>query len=167
MRRPPFASRQYGLTLIEVAAVLAITATLAVAGTKFSTDWVYSSQIREAKSQLISAYEHAKALALRNPCNAEGVAAASSLRVEKLSSGQLLIQVQASGSNASCSQFFSQHAQAWQVTLAKGVQLSLQNSENFPMSLGLDKLGMPTTGQPYRFSLRKDQAGPVEEGFLQ
>ncbi|MBP3981813.1 prepilin-type N-terminal cleavage/methylation domain-containing protein [Acidovorax sp. JG5] len=69
-----------GFTLIELLVTLAILAMLLLMAAPLATDWVHGARTLQARGTLVQGFAQAKALALRNPCeapNATGTHAAS------------------------------------------------------------------------------------------
>lgn len=120
-----------GFTLIEMLVVLAISALLALAGTQLAIDWVHSAHTRQARSQLMSALEETKALALRNPCEARLPQAAAQL-VAVQQGAVVVLQVTAvkhSSSPTGCDAMASSLAPHWDSRLPAGVGLQLNSQD--------------------------------------
>lgn len=78
--RPATAAR--GFTLIELLVTVAIVAVLALMAAPLTIDWVHGARTLQARGTLVQAYASAKALALRNPCEAPNASGASAATLE-------------------------------------------------------------------------------------
>jgi prepilin-type N-terminal cleavage/methylation domain-containing protein len=74
-------SAQTGFTLIELLVALSIMVALLLSLAPFASDWVHSSQTRDARAKLILAYGVTKGAALRNPQAIQGAEPAASLKI--------------------------------------------------------------------------------------
>jgi type IV pilus assembly protein PilA len=71
--------RHRGFTLIELMVTIAIVALLALVSAPMALSWVNGARVADARAKLTQGFGKAKALALRNPGQVTGAAAAASL----------------------------------------------------------------------------------------
>lgn len=117
-----------GFTLIELLICLSITVLLLLISVPLGRTWVANAHIAQAESQLLQAYERAKALALRNPNGVAGATATATLTVNNTTYS---LTVQDSGGTA-----------MWNATMPSDVTATLGGS-TCNNQLALDNNGLP------------------------
>lgn len=164
---------QRGLSLIEVVVALVILVVLLAAGTQLTSTWVHNSQTQDARTKLAWGYEQAKAMALRNPCRAEGQEAAAHLvAVQKDDTVELYLQAGIVGGNASTCDFLLRNpAPQWRAYLPAGVVLSINDKSlaagSAPLVMQIDSRGAPLNAPYFSYRLRKGSDTSDETGLLQ
>lgn len=133
-------SREYGVTLIELAVVLLIIGLLALAASPLTSSWTTNSDLHTAAGQLNQAFSHARAAALRNAAGVVGNQPAARITFEP-AARELKVCTTPSGP---CNNVL------WRATLPSGVQLSLAGA-SFPVEL--NNRGQPVA--PFTASLSK------------
>ena len=158
-----------GFTLIELMVVLSVMALLMLVAAPLGADWVHSAQTRQARSKLQSGYGLAKALAMRNPCQAQGTESAAVLRAVQ-ADGALQLQVQAVRDDtvqATLGVCATPPAPLWRATLQGGVALVLAGTAvtpATPAAIALDSRGQPLGSTA--FSVHKGSAANDETAQL-
>jgi len=127
-------TRQSGITLIELMIVVAIIGLLAVVTTPFTQGWIDEARVNDARSLLHRGYAEAKALALRNPENAQGNQVAACLL---LSDGVLLVR-ESQPSGAACN-----GDTVWQGDWPSGVDLIDESDEREITEIHINNRGQP------------------------
>lgn len=143
-----------GFTLIELLVTLAILALLLFMAAPLATDWVHGSRTLHARGTLIQGFAQAKALALRNPCEAPNATGAHSATLEARTDGATVtLNVLAQGGN-SCT-YLDPDARPnpqWSASLPGGVVLILGGvtlTSGTPLTLALDSRGMLAASTPF------------------
>ena len=166
--RPATAAR--GFTLIELLVTVAIVAVLALMAAPLTIDWVHGARTLQARGTLVQAYASAKALALRNPCEAPNASGASAATLEADTDGATItLRVRAQGA-AGCSYLATHPNPQWEGRLPDGVALTLGGTlpaPGTPRTLALDNRGLPTgSGNVTQFVLRRGGTQNDETGTL-
>ena len=126
--------RQRGLTLLETAITLTISALLVALGASFATSWTHNAQISQAQTAVQHAYSATKALALQNPTRQQMNSAAAVLCFASSA-----VSVYA---GSACS-----GTAVWQAALPAGVNVlfGAPTPNATPSCIALDNVGAPTT----------------------
>ena len=163
-----------GFTLIELLVTLAILAMLLLMAAPLATDWVHGAQTLQARGTLVQGFAQAKALALRNPCeapNATGTHAASLQATTDDATVTLKVLAQG-GSDPTqvgsyCTHLGARPNPQWSASLPGGVGLILNGTpltSSTPLTVELDNRGLPATSIP--FILRRGGNQNDETGTL-
>ena len=159
-----------GFTLIELMVTLAILAMLLLMAAPLAADWVHGARTLQARGTLVQGFENAKALALRNPCeapNATGAHAAAALEA-KIEGTTVTLNVLALPQGVSgCALLDARPNPQWTARLPDGVGLTLNGTlltTGTPLTVNLDNRGLPAASIP--FTLRRGGHQNDETGTL-
>lgn len=127
-------SRQRGLTLIETAITLTISALLVALGASFASTWTHNAQVSQAQTAVQHAYSATKALALQNP---NGQTMNSAAAILCFSSGAVAVYP-----GSACS-----GTAVWQAAIPSGVSILFGSPtpNTAPSCIALDNAGSPTS----------------------
>lgn len=160
---------QRGFTLIELLVTLAILALLLLMAAPLASDWVHGSRTLQARGALIQGFAQAKALALRNPCEAPNGTGAHAATLEAQTDGTTItLNVLAQG-DGTCT-YLDADARPnpqWSASLPAGVTLILGGTTlapGTPLKLELDNRGTSAADAP--FILRRGGNQNDETGTL-
>lgn len=131
-----------GFSLIELVVTLAILAILLLMAVPFTTSWVQSARVNDAKSKLLQSYELARALAQRNPNDTRAPAVAAGIKVD---GETLLVCLGNPASTATCVKDAS--AVKWWSALPAGTTVVVGTAGN--TTLGLDNTGLPLSASNF------------------
>lgn len=168
----PRCFKQQGLTLIEIMVAFSIMVVLLLAGTQLTAAWVHGSQTHEAETKLLWSYEQAKALALRNPCQADGTQTAASLVATRTQDTvELQLLAGSDMSTPSCGFLGSRPNPQWKTSLAPGVALQLNGKTveqgQAPIVLRFSNQGRPLQAAAFAYLLSKGSPSNDEADTLQ
>ena len=156
-----------GFTLIELLVTLAILALLLLMAAPLATDWVHSARTLQAKGTLVQGFAQAKALALRNPCEAPNATGVHATTLEAETDGATVtLSVLAQGGSG-CAHLAARPNPQWSARLPDGVALALDGTalaSGTPRTLELDNRGLPAAAIP--FTLRRGGTQNDETGML-
>jgi len=144
--------RVQGLTLIEILVTLTILVALLMTAVPFTIDWGHSAKTLEAKGTLVQAYSHAKALALRNPCNIAVSASTNTAANLQISTDGMTIAL-AVQAPIGCT-----YTHGWSASLPSGVTLAIGTASPIsptsgtPINIAIDNRGMPTVATDFVLS---------------
>ena len=168
-----------GFTLIELLVTLAILAMLLLMAAPLATDWVHGARTLQARGTLVQGFAQAKALALRNPCeapkpklNASGTRPAATLKATT-DDATVTLEVLAQDDSVLapgeivCTHLSARPNPQWSASLPGGVGLTLNGTpltSSTPLTVELDNRGLPATSIP--FILRRGGNQNDETGTL-
>lgn len=156
-----------GFTLIELLVTLAILAMLLLMAAPLATDWVHGARTLQARGTLVQGFAQAKALALRNPCEAPNATGTHAASLEaKTDDATVTLNVLAQGGSG-CTHLSARPNPQWSARLPGGVGLTLNGTpltSSTPITVELDNRGLPATSIP--FILRRGGNQNDETGTL-
>jgi len=161
---------QRGFTLIELMIVVAIVAVLALMAAPLTPDWVHGARTLQARGTLVQGFENAKALALRNPCEAPNATGAHAAALQAKTEGTTVtLNVLALPQGVSgCALLGARPNPQWTARLPDGVGLTLNGTllttSSTPLTVKLDNRGLPAASIP--FTLRRGGHQNDETGTL-
>ena len=152
-----------GFTLIELMVTLAILAMLLLMAAPLAADWVHGARTLQARGTLVQGFENAKALALRNPCEAPNATGAHAAVLQAQTDGATVtLNVLAQGGSGCAPN------PQWTARLPEGVSLTLNGTllttSSTPLTVELDNRGLPAASMP--FTLRRGGHQNDETGTL-
>lgn len=157
-----------GFTLIELMVTLAILAMLLLMAAPLAADWVHGARTLQARGTLVQGFENAKALALRNPCEAPNATGAHAAVLQAQTDGvTVTLNVLAQGGSG-CALLGARPNPQWTARLPDGVGLTLNGTllttSSTPLTVNLDNRGLPAASIP--FTLRRGGNQNDETGTL-
>lgn len=157
-----------GFTLIELMVTLAILAMLLLMAAPLAADWVHGARTLQARGTLVQGFENAKALALRNPCEAPNATGAHAAALQAQTDGATVtLNVLAQGGSG-CALLGARPNPQWTARLPDGVGLTLNGTllttSSTPLTVQLDNRGLPAASIP--FILRRGGHQNDETGTL-
>ena len=158
-----------GFTLIELMVTLAILAMLLLMAAPLAADWVHGARTLQARGTLVQGFENAKALALRNPCEAPNATGAHAAVLQAQTDGATVtLNVLALPQGVSgCALLDARPNPQWTARLPDGVGLTLNGTlltTGTPLTVNLDNRGLPAASIP--FILRRGGPQNDETGTL-
>ena len=158
-----------GFTLIELMVTLAILAMLLLMAAPLAADWVHGARTLQARGTLVQGFENAKALALRNPCEAPNATGAHAAVLQAQTDGTTVtLNVLALPQGVSgCALLDARPNPQWTARLPDGVGLTLNGTlltTGTPLTVNLDNRGLPAASIP--FTLRRGGNQNDETGTL-
>ena len=158
-----------GFTLIELMVTLAILAMLLLMAAPLAADWVHGARTLQARGTLVQGFENAKALALRNPCEAPNATGAHAAVLQAQTDGATVtLNVLALPQGVSgCALLDARPNPQWTARLPDGVGLTLNGTlltTGTPLTVNLDNRGLPAASIP--FTLRRGGNQNDETGTL-
>ena len=139
----------HGLTLVELAVVLAVVVIVAMAAVPYGQAWIANAKIAKANSDLQLAYRKAVAYALRNPNGVNSTSASAVVASVVLQSGVIKVIDEAAHT-------------IWQSNIASGISVSL----NCSGKVELNNNGVPISPACAGY-LISAQAGSAVDAVLQ
>ena len=157
-----------GFTLIELMVTLAILAMLLLMAAPLAADWVHGARTLQARGTLVQGFENAKALALRNPCEAPNATGAPAAVLQAETDGATVtLKVLAQQGGSVCALLVTRPNPQWTARLPDGVGLTLNGTlltTGTPLTVNLDNRGLPAASIP--FILRRGGPQNDETGTL-
>ena len=158
-----------GFTLIELMVTLAILAMLLLMAAPLAADWVHGARTLQARGTLVQGFENAKALALRNPCEAPNATGPHAAVLQaKIEGTTVTLNVLALPQGVSgCALLGARPNPQWTARLPDGVGLPLNGTlltPGTPLTVNLDNRGLPAASIP--FILRRGGHQNDETGTL-
>ncbi|MES2532155.1 MAG: prepilin-type N-terminal cleavage/methylation domain-containing protein [Pseudomonadota bacterium] len=130
-------ARSRGFTLVELMVTLTIMALLLAAAVPLTTTWLNGTRVQDAQSRLLQGYSIGKAIALRNPTQAQVPDAAAGL---KLTSDGTLLACAGDPAASSCAP--GKAAVRWQTVLPAGITIVLGGNAA-TRTLAIDNTSLP------------------------
>lgn len=156
-----------GFTLIELLVTLAILAMLLLMAAPLAADWVHGARTLQARGTLVQGFAQAKALALRNPCEAPNATGTHAAALQAQTDGATVtLNVLAQGGSG-CAHLVARPNPQWSARLPGGVGLTLNGTlltPGTPLTVALDNRGLPAASTP--FILRRGGHQNDETGTL-
>jgi type IV fimbrial biogenesis protein FimT len=142
-----------GFTLVELMVTMTILALLLAAAVPLTTAWINGARVQDAQSRLLQGYSVGKAIALRNPTQAQVPDPAAGLRLT--ADGTLLA---CSGDPAASSCAVGKAAVKWQTVLPAGITVVLGDNAT-TRTLGIDNTSLPLGAARFLISKGDQNAG--------
>jgi hypothetical protein len=142
---------------------------LLLACAPFLTDWIYSSQVKDAQSKLLAGYGLAKALALRNPNAAQSNQAAAGIKVVIGSSLSTVYVCKGDPSLAGCASSGSNKLWSADFPSAVALTFTLDGSSvtvSSSATVVLNNRAMLTTGRVLNYTLAQGVSANDATGSL-
>lgn len=152
-----------GFTLVELMVTAGIVASLVMAAAPLATNWVYSSQTHTGLTQLVEAFNLAKALALQNPTQAVLPAASAGIKVTTDGTTTTVYVCTGSGAGSGCVNGGANVK--WSTTYSGLVTTSFNGvaaTTSTPVTLSIDNRGELLTATA--FTLTRGGASNNESG---